>query len=76
MARRRGGMHINPANRGKYTARAGGKGKIGAQIQSDLAPGSTASGLSKKRANFARMARRGFKPLGRSSKRGGSRRGR
>jgi hypothetical protein len=67
MAKRKG-MYIDPKNRGKYTARAKSHGKsLGQQISSDLKPGSGASGLAKKRANFARMARRGFKPLGRKS---------
>ena len=53
---------------GKYTARAGGKAKIGKQIAKDLKPGSKASGTAKKEANFARMARRGWKPLGKKKK--------
>ena len=56
-------MHINPEHKGKYTARAGGHKNIGKQISKDLAPGSHASGTAKKEANFARMARRHFKPL-------------
>ena len=58
-----GGMHINPANKGKYTAHAGGHKNIGKQIKKDLSEGSHASGTVKKEANFARMARRHFKPL-------------
>ena len=53
---------------GKFTARAGGKGKIGSQIKKDLKPGSKASGTAKKEANFAKMARRGWKPLGQKKK--------
>lgn len=53
---------------GKFTARAGGKKNIGKQISKDLRPGSKASGTAKKEANFARMARRGWKPLAKSAK--------
>ena len=56
-------IHINPANRGKFTKAAGGKGKIGSKIKSVLKKGSKASGKLKKEANFARMARRHFMPL-------------
>lgn len=57
-------IHINPANRGKYTARAHSSGhSLGEQISKDLSPSSKASGTAKKEANFARMARRGWKPL-------------
>jgi hypothetical protein len=58
-----GGMRIKPENRGKFTARAGGKKNIGSQIKKDLSPGSKASGNAKQEANFARMARRHWKPL-------------
>lgn len=57
-------MHINPANKGKYTARAKSAGhSMGEQIGKDLKEGSHASGTAKKEANFARMARRHWKPL-------------
>ena len=58
------GIHIKKENRGKYTARAKGAGNsLGKQISKDLSKGSHASGKAKKEANFARMARRHFKPL-------------
>lgn len=53
---------------GKFTARAGGKKNIGKQISKDLKPGSGASKKAKEEANFARMARRGWKPLGKGKK--------
>ncbi|MDE2097365.1 MAG: hypothetical protein KGL39_08990 [Patescibacteria group bacterium] len=53
---------------GKFTDRAGGKAKIGKQIAKDLKPGSKASATAKKEANFARMARRGWKPLKKNEK--------
>lgn len=49
---------------GKYTARAGGKAKIGKQVAKDLKPGSKASAKTRQEANFARMAKRHWKPLG------------
>ena len=56
-------MHINPANRGKFTRAAGGKSKIGSKIKSVLKSDSHASGTLKKEANFARMARRHWMPI-------------
>jgi hypothetical protein len=62
-------IDINPANKGKYTARAKASDRsISSQASHDLAPGSKASKKQKARANFARMAKRHFKPL-RGSKR-------
>ena len=61
-------MHINPANKGKFTKAAGGKKKIGSKIKSVLKSGSKASGTLKKEANFARMARRHWLPLGAKKK--------
>lgn len=53
------GININPANKGKYTARAKANGRtVQQQAAADLAPGSKASPTQKKRANFARNARR------------------
>lgn len=48
---------------GKYTRRSGGKRKIGKQIKKDLKRGSKASTKTKREANFARMAKRHWKPL-------------
>jgi hypothetical protein len=61
---RKGSMHIKPENRGKFTARAAGRGNsMGEQIHADLKEGSKASGTAKKEANFARMAKRHWRPL-------------
>jgi hypothetical protein len=52
-------IHIRPENRGKYTARAKAHGKTpAAQAAADLKPGSGATPLQRKRANFARNARK------------------
>jgi hypothetical protein len=60
---------LDPKNKGKYTARAKASGRsVSAQASHDLAKGSKASKKQKARANFARMAKRHFKPL-RGSKR-------
>lgn len=48
------GMHINPAHKGKFTRR-------GITVKEGLA---SKSGLVRKEANFARMAKRHFTPLG------------
>jgi hypothetical protein len=51
-------IKINPANKGKYTARAKANGNtVQEQAKKDLAPGSKASPTVKKRANFARNAK-------------------
>jgi hypothetical protein len=58
--RRKKGMHIKPSHRGLFTARAKSQGhSIGEQVQKDIHAG----GNKAKQANFARMARRGWKPL-------------
>ena len=49
-----GPIHINPAHKGKFTAR---HISVGEGLKSK-------SGLVRKEANFARMAKRHFKPLG------------
>lgn len=56
---------------GLYTKKAGGKKNIGKKIKKDLSKGSKASGKTKKEANFARMARRGWKPLPKNEKKHG-----
>jgi hypothetical protein len=49
-------ININPANRGKFTARAKSKGhSIGQQIQSDI--GGAHGEKQRKRAQFAKNAR-------------------
>ena len=47
---------------GKFTRASGGKKNIGKHARAVLGS-STASGTEKKEANFARMARRHWKPL-------------
>ena len=55
-----GKIKINPANKGKYTARAKANGNtVQAQARKDLA-NPKASATVKKRANFAKNAK-GFK---------------
>jgi len=50
-------IKINPANKGKFTATKKATGKTTAELANSPNP------LTRKRANFARMAKRGFKPL-------------
>lgn len=53
----RSGIHINPKNKGKFTATAKEAGKsVQSEAAAVLKPGSKASPLEKKRANFARNA--------------------
>jgi hypothetical protein len=59
-----GGMHIDPANKGKFTAKAKAAGKTVAEYAKEKA---NAGGVLGKEANFARMAERGFKPLKKSN---------
>ncbi|MGH9735435.1 MAG: hypothetical protein ACRD8A_12705 [Candidatus Acidiferrales bacterium] len=59
----KGGMHIKPSHEGLFTREAHAHGRsIQGEAQHDL-HSPNASGAEKKRANFARMARRHFKPL-------------
>ena len=52
-------IHINPKNKGKYTARAKANGNtVQQQATKDLAPGSNASPAVKKEANFARNSKK------------------
>ena len=53
-------MHINPAHRGLFTkkAKAAGKG-----VQEYASEKSHAGGVLGKEANFAKMAKRHWKPL-------------
>jgi len=53
---KKSGMHIKPSHRGKFTAR-------GISVSEGL---HSKSGLVRKEANFARMAKRHFEPLGKS----------
>jgi hypothetical protein len=52
------GIHIKPQNRGKFTALQRETGKSTAELKNSPNP------LTRKRANFAMMAKRHFKPLG------------
>jgi hypothetical protein len=52
------GIHINPANRGKFTATQKATGKTTEELKHSSNP------LTRKRAAFAQMAKRHFKPLG------------
>lgn len=60
LAKRLDGMKINPANKGKFTAKAKAAGKTVSQYANEKA---NAGGTLGKEANFARMAERGFKAL-------------
>lgn len=51
-------IKINPANRGKFTAKAKKAGmSVQGYAKKVLAPGSKASGSTKRQANFARNAK-------------------
>jgi len=53
------GIHINPKNKGKFTAKAKAHGESVQQYAAQvLKPGSKASASTKKQANFARNARK------------------
>lgn len=55
MAAKKPGIHINPAHRGEFTAKAKAAGmSVQAYADKVLKPGSKASGATKKQANFAR----------------------
>lgn len=54
-------MKINPAHRGLFTKKAHAAGK---GVQEYAQGKSGAGGVLGKEANFARMAKRGWKPLG------------
>jgi len=57
-------IHINPAHKGKFTKKMTGS-KTGNLTGSDVQRGlHSKSGETRKEANFARTARRHFKPLG------------
>lgn len=51
------GIHIDPENKGKFTATKERTGKSTEELTHSKNP------LTRKRANFARMAKRGWKPL-------------
>lgn len=55
--RKKGGIHINPANRGKFTATQKATGKSTEELKHSSNP------KTRQRANFAMMAKRHFKPL-------------
>ena len=53
------GIHINPAHKGEFTAKAKAAGmSVQAYAAKVLKPGSGASASTKKQANFARNARK------------------
>lgn len=53
------GIHINPANKGKFTAKAKRAGKsVQGYAAEVLKPGSKASASTKRQANFARNAKK------------------
>lgn len=58
-------MYINPANRGKFTAKAKAAGEGVQEYANEKAHAGDKLG---KEANFARMAKRHFKPLPKSKK--------
>lgn len=51
------GIHIKPENKGKFTATKKRTGKSTEELTHSKNP------LTRKRANFAKMAKRGWKPL-------------
>ncbi|MGA2937292.1 MAG: hypothetical protein ABSF52_09370 [Syntrophobacteraceae bacterium] len=52
-------IHINPAHKGEFTRKANAAGKSVQEYANEvLAPGSKASGSTKKQANFARNAKK------------------
>lgn len=56
-------MHINPAHKGRFTKKMTGK-KSGNLTDKDVTRGlHSKDATTRKEANFARMARRHFKPL-------------
>ena len=58
-------MNINPAHKGLFTAKAKAAGK---SVQHDANEKANAGGVLGKEANFARMAKRHFKPLAKKAK--------
>jgi hypothetical protein len=58
--RKKKGMHIKPSHRGLFTAKANSAGK---GVQEYAREKSHAGGVLGKEANFARMAKRRWKPL-------------
>jgi hypothetical protein len=63
-------INIKPENRGKFTAKARAAGKSVQEYANEKAG---SGGTLGKEANFARMAKRHFKPLARKSSRHSSR---
>lgn len=54
---KKSGIHIDPENKGKFTATKKRTGKSTEELTHSKNP------LTRKRANFARMSKRGWKPL-------------
>lgn len=65
------GIHIKPSHKGLFTKKAHAAGKSVGEFATEEAD---AGGKLGKEANFARMARRGFKPLPPSQKKSSRRR--
>jgi hypothetical protein len=62
--KKKGGMHIKESHRGLFTAKAHAAGEGVQQHAQHVLHSGSASGATKKQANFARMAKRHWKPLG------------
>lgn len=61
---KKGGIHIKPSHKGLFTKKMTGS-KSGNLSSADVQKGlKSKSGSTRKQANFARMARRHFEPLG------------
>ena len=57
MAKKKSGIHINPAKKGVFTAKAKAHGESVQQYAAEvLRPGSKASPATKRQANFAKQA--------------------
>jgi hypothetical protein len=63
MSRGKSGIHIKPSHRGLFTRHAHAAGEGVQEHAQHVLHSGGASGAEKKRANFARMAKRHWKPL-------------
>lgn len=61
--RKGSGIHIKPENRGKFTASAKRAGEGVQEHAQSVLHSANAAPAEKKEANFARMAKRHWKPL-------------
>lgn len=57
------GIHIKPSHEGLFTKAAKRSGQGIQEHAQSVLHSKSASGADKKQANFARMAKRGWKPL-------------